>query len=95
MSQENDDKYIITESKKVACYQLLRGAKPSELGLDFNESANLLTSFEFMLKDQLQFMESSNERNPQKKETLIGIMQKAIELKQFFTEAARLTGEDV
>lgn len=94
LRQENEDRYIITESKKVACYKLLQGAKPSELGLDFNESADLLTSFELMLKDQLQFMESSKENNPQKRETLIDIMNKAIELRQFFAEAARLTGEN-
>ena len=95
MSKEDDDKFIITEKKKVVCYQLLRGAKPSELGLGFNDAAILLTSFELMIKDQLQFMEGSGEKNPEKKETLTGIMQKAVELKQFFDEAARLTGEDL
>ncbi len=95
MSKEDDDKFIITEKKKVACYQLLRGTKPSELGLGFNDAAILLTSFELMIKDQLQFMDGSGENNPEKKETLTGIMRKAAELKQFFAEAAILTGEDV
>ena len=48
-----------------------------------------------MIKDQLQFMDGSGENNPEKRETLTGIMHKAAELKQFFAEAAILTGEDV
>ena len=94
MSKEKNNKFIITEKRKVACYKLLQGTKPSELGLEFNDAAILLTSFELMIKDQLEFMEKNNEHNPEKRATLTSIIQKAEELNQFFAEAAILTGED-